>query len=55
MVLLKKATIKGLVYGGPGKTPSVKPRTTLGHEGIGIIEEGITYHDWFFLYQTIAY
>ncbi len=71
-----KATIKGLVYNGPGKieykgvpmpsiekptdalvkivktticgtdlgilhgkTPSVKPGTTLGHEGIGIIEE----------------
>jgi alcohol dehydrogenase len=71
-----KATMKGLVYGGPGKielkevlmpgiekptdalvkiiktticgtdlgilhgkTPSVKPGTTLGHEGVGIIEE----------------
>ena len=71
-----KTTMKGLVYGGPGKidykdvpkpliekptdaivkilktticgtdlgilhgkTPSVKPGTTLGHEGIGVIEE----------------
>lgn len=71
-----KSTMKGLVYGGPGKiaykevpkpriekptdavvkivktticgtdlgilhgkTPSVKPGTTLGHEGIGVIEE----------------
>jgi alcohol dehydrogenase len=71
-----KTTMKGLVYGGPGKielkeipvpviekttdavvkvlktticgtdlgilkgkTPSVKPGTTLGHEGVGIIEE----------------
>ena len=71
-----KSTMKGLVYGGPGKieykevnmpkitkstdalvkmvktticgtdlgilhgkTPSVKPGTTLGHEGVGIIEE----------------
>jgi alcohol dehydrogenase len=22
-----------------GKTPSVKPGTTLGHEGVGVIEE----------------
>ncbi len=73
---LKKATMKGLVYGGPGKielkeipmpviekptdalvkiiktticgtdlgilhgkTPSVQAGTTLGHEGVGIIEE----------------
>ncbi len=72
----RKTTMKGLVYGGPGKiafkdipkpgiekptdalvkiiktticgtdlgilhgkTPSVKPGTTLGHEGIGVIEE----------------
>jgi alcohol dehydrogenase len=72
----KNTTMKGLVYGGPGKitfkdvampgiekptdalvkilktsicgtdlgilhgkTPSVKPGTTLGHEGIGVIEE----------------
>ena len=74
-----KATMKGLVYGGPGKielkdipvpgiekptdalvkiiktticgtdlgilhgkTPSCKPGTTLGHEGVGIIEEAGT-------------
>jgi alcohol dehydrogenase len=73
---IAKATMKGLVYGGPGiielkeipmpsimkptdavvkvlktticgtdlgilkgKTPSVKPGTTLGHEGVGVIEE----------------
>ncbi len=71
-----KTTMKGLVYGGPGKialkdipkpviekptdalvkiiktticgtdlgilhgkTPSCKPGTTLGHEGVGVIEE----------------
>ena len=73
---ITKTTMKGLVYGGPGKielkeipipilekptdalvkilktticgtdlgilkgkTPSVKPGTTLGHEGVGIVEE----------------
>lgn len=73
---LAKATMKGLVYGGPGiielkdipipevleptdiivkilktticgtdlgilhgKTPSVLPGTTLGHEGVGIVDE----------------
>src|ERR1700716_547428 len=73
---ITKATMKALVYGGPGiielkeipipiiekptdalvkilktticgtdlgilkgKTPTVKPGTTLGHEGVGIVEE----------------
>jgi alcohol dehydrogenase len=37
---LVKTTICGTDYGIlHGKTPTVKPRTTLGHQGVGVIEE----------------
>ena len=43
LVKIVKTTICGTDLGIlHGKTPSVKPGTTLGHEGLGIIEEAGT-------------
>jgi alcohol dehydrogenase len=37
------------------KTPRVKPGTTLGHEGVGVIVDvGITCYDWFFCTKKLS-